>query len=274
MRAAGGLHDLGPRLASGVVLGLVAAAAIWAGGWWSALLVSAAAAAMAWEYRAIVVSKVGGFSRRDLFFPALVGAAPLIAHAEGRVEPALFLLLGGAAATASLDRGGGRDWRWTTPGLLLLGGASSAFVFLRDQPAFGLEVSVWLVVVVASTDIGGYFAGRLIGGPRLAPQISPNKTWAGLIGGASLAAFSGGMYSWATTGTYYQQVVAVSLAAAAVAQLGDLAESGLKRRFGVKDASGLIPGHGGALDRLDGLMSATLVASAVTFARGREVFVW
>ncbi|MCI4666121.1 MAG: phosphatidate cytidylyltransferase [Neomegalonema sp.] len=272
--ARGGLSDLGPRLASGLALGAAAAAAIWAGGWISALLVSAAAGAMAWEYRAIVASRDGGFTRRDVFFPALVALAPFIAHLEGRVAPAGFLLLGGVIVTVSLDRGGGRDWRWTAPGVLLLGGASSAFVFLRDQPAYGLETSVWLVLVVAATDIGGYFAGRLIGGPRLAPSLSPSKTWAGFIGGAALAAFSGGMFSWATTGTYYQEVVAVSLVAAAVAQMGDLAESALKRRFGVKDASKLIPGHGGALDRLDGLLAATIVAAIVTFARGKEVFVW
>lgn len=247
---------------------------MWVGGWLAALLVSAAAGLMAWEYRAIVTAADGGFQRRDLFFPLLVAGAPLIAHFEGRVAPAIFLLAGGAVVTASLDRGGGRDWRWTTPGLLLLGGSAAAFVFLRDQPQYGLEVTVWLVLVVVSTDIGGYFAGRLIGGPRLAPRISPGKTWAGLAGGAALAAFSGAMFSWATTRTYYHEVMEVSLVAALLAQGGDLAQSAFKRRFGVKDASRLIPGHGGVLDRLDGLLAATIVAAALTFARNKEVFIW
>ncbi len=276
MRAGGGgaFADLKVRLISGLALGAAAAAALWLGGWWSAILVSAAAGAMAYEYRAIVSAREGGFERRDVFFPALVALAPLIAHSEREVGPALFLILGGAIVTVSLDRGGGRDWRWTAPGLLLLGGASAAFVFLRDQPTYGLETSIWLVLVVASTDIGGYFVGRLIGGPLLAPRLSPKKTWAGLIGGAALAAFSGSMFSWATTGTLYHEVARVSVVAALLAQLGDLAESAFKRHFGVKDASRLIPGHGGALDRLDGLLAATLVAAALTFARDKEVFVW
>lgn len=266
--------DLGPRLVSGVVLGAAAGAALWLGGWFSAILVAAAAGAMAWEYRSIVSAGAGGFERRDAFFPALVALAPLIAHAEREVGPALFLLIGGAIVTVSLDRGGGRDWRWTTPGLLLLGGAGAAFVFLRDQPHYGFAIAIWLALVVASSDIGGYFAGRLIGGPLLAPRVSPKKTWAGLVGGAALAAFSGSMYSWATTGTYYYEVGTVSVAAALLAQLGDLAESAFKRHFGVKDSSRLIPGHGGALDRLDGLLAATLIVAAVTFARDKEVFVW
>ncbi len=273
-RFADRLGDLRVRLASGLALGLVGGLMIWLGGFFAALLVSAAAGAMAWEYRAIVAADRGGFQRRDAFFPALVALAPMTAHLAGEVTPALTLLAGGALAAVGLDRGGGRDWRWTAPGLILLGGASAMFVFLRDQEQYGLEVVIWLVLVVVATDVGGYFAGRVIGGPKLAPTLSPKKTWAGLAGGAGLAGVVGGLYSWATTGTYAEEVITVSLAAALVAQGGDIAESALKRRFGVKDSGRLIPGHGGALDRLDGLMAATVVAAALTFVRQKPVFVW
>jgi len=147
-------------------------------------------------------------------------------------------------------------------------------VALRAVEPFGFLSIVWAALVVVSADVGGYFAGRSIGGPKLWPRVSPKKTWAGLGGGVVLAFFVGGLFSWATTGTYFYQVCVVSMVAAVVAQGGDLAESALKRHFGVKDASSLIPGHGGALDRLDGHMAAILVATLVTFWRGAPVFVW
>ena len=273
-KTAGRFPDLLPRILSALVLGAVAASTIVAGGVWSALLASAAGAAMAWEYRSILTVNEGGFRRRDAFFPVIVAFAPLIAHLQADIVAPASLILGGVVASIGLDRRGGRDWRWTAPGLVLLGGAAAAFVFLRDQPQFGLLTIVWLVLVVVASDVGGYFAGRLIGGPKLAPTLSPKKTWAGLFGGLALAFCVGAVFSWMTTGTYAAEVCTVSMIAALVAQGGDLAESALKRRFGVKDASRLIPGHGGALDRLDGLMAATLVVAAVTFARDKEVFIW
>ena len=149
-----------------------------------------------------------------------------------------------------------------------------AFIALRDIADVGFLSILWAALVVVAADIGGYFAGRIIGGAKLWPAVSPKKTWAGLGGGVVLAFFVGGVFSWATTGTYFYQVCTVSMIAAVLAQGGDLAESAVKRRFGVKDASGLIPGHGGVLDRLDGHMAAVLVAAAITFWRGQAVYVW
>ncbi|MEM6357157.1 MAG: phosphatidate cytidylyltransferase, partial [Pseudomonadota bacterium] len=111
-------------------------------------------------------------------------------------------------------------------------------------------------------------------GPKLWPAVSPKKTWSGLGGAVALAALTGLIFSWLTTGTFFEEVVTVSAAAALCAQAGDMAESAVKRRFGVKDSSGLLPGHGGALDRFDGLMAATLVVALVTLWRGQTVFVW
>lgn len=162
----------------------------------------------------------------------------------------------------------------TILGTFYIGTATIAFVLLREVDPFGFLSILWAALVVVAADIGGYFAGRIIGGPKLWPAVSPKKTWAGLGGGVVLAFLVGGIFSWATTGTYFYQVCIVSMIAAGVSQAGDLAESALKRRFAVKDASGLIPGHGGVLDRLDGHMAAVLVAAAVTFARDQPVFVW
>ena len=148
------------------------------------------------------------------------------------------------------------------------------FVWLRGQEPYGLLSILWAVVVVTATDVGGYFAGRMIGGPKLWPAVSPKKTWAGMLGGVTLAFLVGGVFSWATTGTYFYQVCIVSMIAAVVSQGGDLAESALKRHFSVKDASSLIPGHGGVLDRLDGHIAAILVAAVVTGWRDQAVFIW
>jgi phosphatidate cytidylyltransferase len=129
-----------------------------------------------------------------------------------------------------------------------------SFSLLRATPDIGLALVIWLVVAVWMTDAGGYFFGKLIGGPKLAPRISPNKTWAGLGGGMLLA----GIWSAAAGYWLWGYPVGTAIAAAAgiaiLAQLSDLAVSSVKRRFGVKDASTLIPGHGGFLDRLDGML--------------------
>ncbi|MEM9140434.1 MAG: phosphatidate cytidylyltransferase [Pseudomonadota bacterium] len=194
----------------------------------------------------------------------------------------LYLLTGIVMATmlyelfAIVYRGEQRSWQFAffALGALYILAADVAFIALRGQEAFGLLSILWAVLVVIAADVGGYFAGRLIGGPKLWPKVSPKKTWAGLGGGIALAFVVGGLFSWATTGTYFYQVCIVSMIAALVAQGGDLAESALKRHFGVKDAGSLIPGHGGLLDRLDGHMAALLVAAAVTFWRGKPVFIW
>jgi phosphatidate cytidylyltransferase len=131
-----------------------------------------------------------------------------------------------------------------------------------DGHAIGLELLLWVFITTWSVDIGAYFAGRTIGGPKLAPAISPNKTWAGLVGGMIAAALFGGLWVWLLELPPVLMLLAAPFAAAA--QIGDLFESWLKRRAGVKDSGDWLPGHGGALDRLDGLVVvATLTAAAM-----------
>lgn len=270
--------DLGLRLASGAVLGGLALGALAFGGLASTILIALLAGAMAWEWRSITLHG-GGTCGRDAFGPVMACMAGVfVAHVEGVPTGGLFISCMSLAMTL-MDRVRGHEapgsgTPWGGLGVLFIGSAAVLFTGLRDFPVFGFENVLWVVLVVMGADIGGYFAGRLIGGPKLWPRVSPKKTWAGLAGGVFLAFLIGGVFSWGTQGTYFQEVCVVSALAALVAQGGDLAESAMKRRFGVKDSGTLIPGHGGVLDRLDGLMAATLVAGGATFWRGEAVFIW
>jgi phosphatidate cytidylyltransferase len=135
-----------------------------------------------------------------------------------------------------------------------------ALIWLREQPG-GLMLALWTMAAVWLTDIGAYFAGRTIGGPKLAPRISPNKTWAGLLGGV-LSAFALGFAFHVWLGLPFV-LAALSPVLAVVAQGGDLYESWMKRRAGVKDSGTILPGHGGVLDRLDGLVPAAPLAAVL-----------
>ena len=131
--------------------------------------------------------------------------------------------------------------------------------FLRASPNYGLAAILWLFAVVWGADVAAYFAGRLIGGPKLWVRVSPGKTWSGAIVGALAGAACGLMLGGGTN--RIDRLFWLGLAAAIVSQLGDLFESALKRRFGVKDSSRLIPGHGGLMDRLDAFVAASLFAA-------------
>jgi phosphatidate cytidylyltransferase len=167
----------------------------------------------------------------------------------------------------------------------LVGGAVYAFlmgwspIVLRNDPQFGFAVIVFLFGVVWTTDILGYFGGRAFGGPKLAPSISPSKTWSGAIAGTLGAAVASGLVA-AALGVRVFPVIFVGVVLSLVSQAGDLAESAFKRKFHTKDASNLIPGHGGVMDRLDGFWAAALVAAVIGIARvgltepARGLLVW
>ncbi len=152
--------------------------------------------------------------------------------------------------------------------------ASLGFLWLRSDPAFGFLTAIWLVLVVIAADVGAYFAGRFIGGPKLAPTISPNKTISGAIGGLVLAVLVGCVVSLVSGAGSLWVIAALSLATAVASQIGDLVESSAKRRHGVKDSSNILPGHGGALDRFDGLLAAILYVAVLVALFGSSVFVW
>jgi len=144
---------------------------------------------------------------------------------------------------------------------------------VRAQPETGLDLIVFLFAVVWMSDIGGYAAGRLIGGPRLAPRVSPNKTWAGAVGAILFSLATAAVLARAV-GVAAEPALAIAALLSVATQTGDLFESWLKRRFGVKDSGTLIPGHGGVLDRIDGLLFAAPVLAVIVLLFGTEFAAW
>lgn len=274
----GRFADLRVRLASALLLGPVAVAAIWFGSPWFALLVGAATAILAWEWVHLC-----GLSVRAL--PGFAAAAALllasVASGIGQWTAALAMLAVGTliawaiARTPSIRPEQARGAVWLAAGMLYIGIAGVGLVWLRDASDSGRANVLFLVLVVWATDIGAYVAGRMIGGPKLAPAVSPNKTWAGGLGGLFAAAAVGGLVAWALAGPDGTALaVGLAILFAIAAEAGDLLESWVKRRFMVKDTSRLIPGHGGLLDRADGLIAATVAAAALSLAHGEGRVLW
>jgi phosphatidate cytidylyltransferase len=182
------------------------------------------------------------------------------------------------AATAGLAREWlllwPRHWLGQAAGLAWIGVAAVSLLWLRADPADGRVNVIFLLLGVWASDIGAYLAGRLIGGKRLAPQISPGKTWAGALGGLAATALVGVVVAAASGAGGLARAAGVAAGLSILAQAGDLLESAAKRRAGVKDSGGLIPGHGGLLDRLDGLLAASPAAALLALALGRGVMLW
>lgn len=252
--------DLMVRFLAGLGMAIAAVAAVWLGGVVFWLFLSAGAMMMLAEWADMMrAPRWKTLLALALLGMVLVGARLLdqFAGIEAGSDQSLMTMIGivgiaGAAVAAlslSLRLGAG---------LLYAGVPALSLHYLRDQPE-GFALALWTVAIVSATDIGAYFAGRAIGGPKLAPRISPNKTWAGLIGGVVAAAVIGALL--AMLFSLPPLLGALGGGLAVLAQLGDLFESWLKRRAGVKDSGTWLPGHGGALDRLDGLVPvAALVA--------------
>jgi phosphatidate cytidylyltransferase len=160
-------------------------------------------------------------------------------------------------------------------GLAYVALAAASLLYLRGDPLAGRANVLILVLVIWAVDIGAYLVGRMLGGPRLAPRISPGKTWSGAVGGlaASVAVGLAGTTLLVGAGAWWRTAL-VSAGIGIVAQAGDLLESLVKRRFGVKDSSQIIPGHGGLFDRLDGVLSAAPAAAILALALGRGVVLW
>lgn len=248
---------LGTRIVSALVMAPLALAAVWLGGWALNLLVLAACLLMLGEWHRMI----GG----TLFDPVHVAASLFVAvvillSGLGQVAPALLLLIVALPALAAIAHGHEQSRGWVAFGALYIGLPSVALIWLREHHVDGLLAVLWVFGVVWMADSGAYAAGRIIGGPKLAPRLSPKKTWSGLVGGVLAAALFGGLAAqwWGDVGV--PVAAAASALLALVAEMGDLAESAFKRRFGVKDASQLIPGHGGMLDRLDSMLFAAPVA--------------
>jgi phosphatidate cytidylyltransferase len=188
--------------------------------------------------------------------------------ADWALSAILFVALIGNVVAQRLGQRG----LWVVLGIIYIAVPCLALVWLRQLPLYGLETVIWLFAVVWSTDSAAYIAGSAFGGPKLAPLISPKKTWTGAIAGLAAGVGISILLAELAGMTASAQFIGASLVLSFLTQCGDLAESFLKRTFGVKDASDLIPGHGGALDRLDGLIFATLgLAAFVVLTKGSPV---
>lgn len=265
--------ELAKRVASGVVMAALAIATAVLGGWPFVLFWGAAALGVFFEWSAIVDD--GALAVRATGGVALAIAAAAAGFAHPGV--ALAALAGGAAVVAALSA---RHRVWSAGGVAYAGAVLLAPVVLRRDHDLGLVAILFLFAVVWATDILGYFIGRAIGGPKLAPDVSPNKTWSGAFGGAFGALAAGLAVAQLGGSAALVPTACAALILSVVAQAGDLFESAVKRRFGVKDASHVIPGHGGLMDRLDGFLAATGVAALVGVMRAgpdaaaRGVLLW
>ena len=277
--------DLPLRVVSALVLAPVAIGIAYLGGWIFAAFWGIAAIVVMWEWATLVA----GSGRRSVVMTGIVAvalSAALAASSTGASDAlrdlrfaaaAIVLVMGMLALAAIAPR---ERASWLAAGVPYAGAMALAPIVLRSDAAFGFVAMIFVFAVVWATDIAAYFIGRAVGGPKLAPRLSPNKTWSGSIGGlagavlaAVLVVHFGGVGSMPAA-------IVVAMALSTVAQIGDLAESAIKRRFGVKDASSLIPGHGGLMDRLDGFVAAAVLACLIGLTHGgmdapaRGLLIW
>jgi phosphatidate cytidylyltransferase len=250
------------RVISAVVLVPLALGAAYVGGWLFAAFWGISALGIGWEWSTMI-----GTGR-----PALATGLAALTLA-GLLAPfnqvaACGVILCGAAAVALLAAQGRGTTAWAAAGVLYAGAVLIAPMVLRADPSHGFAAILFIFAIVWATDIFGYFIGRWIGGPKLWPAVSPKKTWSGALGGA-LGGTAAGLATCRFAGLdLAPMLVLVTLALSIASQAGDLLESAIKRHFGAKDASHLIPGHGGLMDRLDGFLTAVLAAVMVGLLRG------
>jgi phosphatidate cytidylyltransferase len=267
-----GSRNLLMRVAAALVLAPAAIAIAYAGGWLWTALVTVTAIGLYVEWLTIVGARTPRVMAAGIV--TLFGAAVWLGI--GRIGATYVIVALGVivAALLSPHRRG-----WAALGGCYAFAALVASVAVRLDPVWGFTALMFVLLIVWVTDIGGYFAGRGIGGPKLWPRVSPKKTWAGAIGGfaASLVIACGfAAFGLGNAGPLLLLAAVLSIAS----QLGDLFESAVKRRFGVKDSSQIIPGHGGLLDRLDGFVAAIVLAAIFGFLRagadgvGRGLMVW
>lgn len=259
--AAKGASNLVMRVVAAGVLAPLTIGIAWIGGWPWLCLVAAAAALLYFEWL-MVVGASGNRVAAAAGIVALVIAGVLLM--PGLATAALGVAAVGLVLAALVVP---ERRLWVAAGFAYAAAALFAAIVVRMDAEAGFAALMFVLLVVWGADIGGYFFGRGLGGPKLWPRVSPNKTWAGAIGGLmfSLAAAAG----FAVSG--FGRLLPLLLLGAVlsvVSQLGDLFESAVKRRFGVKDSSQIIPGHGGLLDRLDGFVAAIVFAAAIGFMRG------
>lgn len=249
--------NLGVRLASALAMAVVALGALFLGFPFWPMLVLIIVMGTAWEWNRML-SRSGSVEALAL----IAGLAVVTALAAFDLAAiAVIVSIVGFVVLVAVGKGRGRKTH--AVGMLYFGLPSVALIWLAADPRDGALALLLVMVVVWVTDSAAFFTGRMVGGPKLWPSVSPNKTWAGSIGGLAGGVVAGVIYAALAGVDALVSVGLLSLGLSVACQAGDLLESGIKRRFDIKDTSGLIPGHGGLMDRLDGLIGAVLLAAIV-----------
>jgi phosphatidate cytidylyltransferase len=266
--------EMTTRLLSAVIMAALALGSVLVSIWTFVALVIAAGVAVSWEWGRLI--RQAGF---DAIAVLQSAAVAIIAVAVALSRPGLALIV----AALALAGTGFLGFASATLGWSLLGIACSvlpawSMVWLRTDLTIGATALLYLLVVSWTTDTASYAGGRLIGGPKLAPRISSQKTWSGFLAGILTPALVGYGFALFLKDTSAWRLALVSLVIASACQVGDLSESAIKRRFGTKDMSNLIPGHGGFLDRIDGLLIAAIAAALIALRDpanpGRGLLIW
>jgi phosphatidate cytidylyltransferase len=271
--ANGARSELTLRILSAAVLAPLAVFTAYLGGWPFVVFWTLAACGIMWEWRKIVAQPDDMFGVAGEFTIVLAGACALLG-----LGASILPFIGLGAVVAGIGARTNPSRLWVAAGVLYAGSLLFACVLLRDDPSHGFVAMIFLFGIVWATDICGYFVGRLVGGAKLWARVSPKKTWSGAIGGALgaiIAALAIARYAHLSNSL---AIARLALLLSVVSQAGDLFESAFKRRFGVKDAGHVIPGHGGIMDRLDGFLAAAVVAVVIGIARSdspaRGLLVW
>jgi len=255
------------RTASALLLAPLAIGAAFAGGWIFAAACAVTAALVLWEWGTLI-SHAADWRILAPGLPALCAAA-VLAHGNApdmAIVAVALGALGAAVATAVARRAEQRSAAaaaWALAGVVYAGIILISPIMLRSDPQMGFAALAFLFATVWATDIFAYLTGRRLGGPLLWPRLSPKKTWTGAIGGLAGGVVAGALVAYASAGTHPVAAGVLALILSIAAQGGDLLESSVKRRFGAKDTSALIPGHGGVMDRVDGLLVAALIAVVI-----------
>ena len=270
-------RDLRKRFLSALVLGPAALLCVWLGAEPFTALMAVGVALLCWEW--VHLCGVRTRALPGAAVPAVVLAAGFLSVIERPLAAWAMLGLGFLLAwvvAARADRRGPErvPALWLALGVLYIGIAGICLIELRHDGTAGRDNVLFLLLCVWASDIGAYAAGRIFGGPKLMPSVSPNKTWSGAAGGLAFAMLVGALATLVLLPGSAARALAVAAILSVATQAGDLLESGIKRHFDVKDSSSLIPGHGGLLDRLDGLLAAAPVAALLAAVFGYGVPLW
>lgn len=249
--------ELRLRIISGVILALLVLTATWAGGIWFRALAVIIMVLVHYEFSTMVNAPVKAPLANGIGWLAILATALFIFVLLPSMALAAIVIGAAGAAFAGLKRGAGL---WSATAVVYAGLSGLALAEIRGEGLFGLFAMLFVFAIVWATDILAYFCGRALGGPKLAPRISPGKTWSGAIFGAAAGMAAGIGVAMAVRQGGGWMIPLVALALAVASEAGDLFESWVKRRFGAKDSSQLIPGHGGVMDRVDGLVFAAFAA--------------